>query len=53
MEKSFKDISIFNSGGNFVQQSESSCAMFVEGIMCNISVKLFRIWVSGLGGDIF
>ena len=33
-EISFKDISIFSSGGHVVQ-------LMVEGIMSNISVKLF------------
>ena len=38
----FKDISIlsiFISGGHFVQQSRMICAILVEGIMWNISVK--------------
>ena len=34
----FKDISIFSSGGHFVQQSQTVCVILVEGIMWNISV---------------
>ena len=40
-EMLLKDISIFSSGGHFVQQSITVCAILVEGIMRNISVKLF------------
>ena len=35
-----KDISIFSSGSHLVQQSGTVCAIVVEGIMSNISVKL-------------
>ena len=31
----------FRAGGLFVQQSRTICAIFVEGIMDNSSVKLF------------
>ena len=37
----FKDISIFSSDGHFGQWSRTFCAILVEGIMRNISVKLF------------
>ena len=37
----FKDISIFSSGGHFVQQKRSVCAILVEGMMRSICVKLF------------
>ena len=40
-EMLFKDISIFSSGGQFVQQSNTVCAVLAEGIMRNVSVKLF------------
>ena len=38
---SFKDISYLSFGGPFVQQSGTICAILVEGIMRNNSVKLF------------
>ena len=41
MEMPFKFISIFSSGGHFVQQSGTVCKILVEGIMRNISVELF------------
>ena len=34
--------SIFNFGGHFVQRSGTVCAILVEGIVRNISVKLFE-----------
>ena len=37
----FKDISIFSSGGHFVQQSRSVCAILVADMMRSICVKLF------------
>ena len=37
----FKDISIFSSGADFAQQSGTICAIVVEGIMENITEKLF------------
>ena len=40
---------IWSSGGPFVQRSGTICAISVEGIMRNNSVKLFRIWASGSG----
>ena len=40
----FIDISIFSSGGHFVQQRKTFCAISVEGIIRNISVKLFEFW---------
>ena len=40
----FKIYSIFSTGG---QYSGTICALLVEGIMRNISVKLFWIWTSG------
>ena len=44
-EISFKDISY--------QQSATICAILVEGIKRNISVKLFLICASGSGRDFF
>ena len=38
---------IWSSGGPFVQRSGTVCAILVEGIMRNNSVKLFQIWASG------
>ena len=43
---------IWSSGGPFVPWSGTFCAILVEGIMRNNSVNLFRIWASGLGGDV-
>ena len=40
---------IWSSGGPFVQRSKTICAIFEEGIMGNIHVKLYEIWTSGLG----
>ena len=31
----------------------TNCAILVKGFIRNISVKLFLIWNSGLGGDVF
>ena len=42
---------IWISGGLLVQRSESLCAILVESIMRNNSVKLFTIWTSGSGRD--
>ena len=36
----FKDIAIFSSGGHFVQRSRTVCAVLVEGIMWNSSMKM-------------
>ena len=41
------------SGGPFVQRSRTICTIMVGGIMSNNSVKLFLIWTSGSGGDVF
>ena len=38
---SFKDISYLELWGPFVQQRKIICAISIEGIMRNISVKLF------------
>ena len=43
---------IYGSGSHFVRQSGTFCAILVEGIMRNNSVKLFWIRDSGLGGDV-
>ena len=37
----YKYISIFSSGGHFVQHSRTVCAIFVEVIMRNSSVNYF------------
>ena len=42
---------IQRSSGPFVQRSGTICAVFVEGIMSNISMKLFGMWTSGSGGN--
>ena len=47
----FKYISIFNSGGHLVQQSRSVCAILVEGMLRNISAKLF-LQLDRLSGDV-
>ena len=50
---SFKDFfSISSFGGHFVQWRETILAMLVEGLLRNISVKLFRNRAIGLGGDV-
>ena len=48
----FKVFLIYSSDSSFVQQSGTICAIMVEGIMRNNSVKLFLIWASGSGGDV-
>ena len=40
-DMSFKNISIFSSRGHFVQMEGRVCAIFIEGIMRNISANLF------------
>ena len=40
-KEDIRDIPIFSSGGHFVQLKGTVCAILVEGIMRNISVKLF------------
>ena len=47
----FKGVSIFNSGGNLVQQSEIILAIYVEGHPRKISVNFFLNRGIGLGGD--
>ena len=42
---------IWSLGSPFVQRNVTICAILIEGIMRNNSVKLSLIWVSGLGGD--
>ena len=49
---SLKDLSIFSSGGHFVQSSETILVYLVEGYLRNIYVKLFENWSIGLGEDI-
>ena len=44
-----KILLIWSSGGPFVQQSGTICAILVEGIMRNNSMNLFQIWASGSG----
>ena len=48
----FKGISYLELWQPFVWPSVTICAILVEGIMRNNSVKLFLIWVSGSGGDV-
>ena len=40
---------IYTYGGHFVQWGGIICAILVEDIMRNISLKLFLIWTSGSG----
>ena len=40
-ERLFKDVSIFSSGSHFARQSRTICAILLEGIIRNISVKSF------------
>ena len=41
LEQWFRRCPLCSSGGHFVQQSRTMCAILEEGIMMNISVKLF------------
>ena len=41
VQKKMPSKDAFNSGGHFVQQSQIVSASLVEGIMGNISVKLY------------
>ena len=50
---SFKWCLIWRSGDPCVQGSGTIYAILVEGIMGNLHVKLFQIWISGSGGDVF
>ena len=43
---------IWISGSPFVQYSVTICAILLEGILRNNSVRLFWIWVSGSGADV-
>ena len=43
---------IYSSGDPFVQPSGTVCAILVEDIIRNHSVKLFSIWISGSIGNI-
>ena len=47
-----KGFPIFSSGGHFVQRSRTILAIVLDGHPKNISVKLFRNWPIGLGGDV-
>ena len=49
---SFKRFLIRSSGGPPVLWSRTIYANLKEGIMGNIRVKLYEIWVCGSGGDI-
>ena len=48
----FKKLHIWSSGGPPVQWSGTIYAIFKEGIMGIIHVKLYEIWTSGSGGDV-
>ena len=48
----FKRFIIWSSGGSSVGLSEIICAILKEGVMENINVKLYKIWISGSGGDV-
>ena len=43
------NINVFNSDSHFVQRRVNTCAILKDGYVGNIYVKLFRIWISGLG----
>ena len=49
---SFKLCLIWSSGDPCVQGSGTIYAILVKGIMGNLHVKLFQIWISGSGGDV-
>ena len=52
-EMSFKDISYLELWRPFcLAQPNHFFAILVEGIMRNISVRLYLIWISGSGGDV-
>ena len=46
---SFNILNVFNSGSHFVQCRVNICAILKDGIVGNIYMKSFRIWISGLG----
>ena len=50
MKCCLKRFLILSPPGPFVPQSETICAILVEGITSNIFVNLFCIWTSGSGG---
>ena len=45
-------ILIWSSGGPPVPWSGNIYAILKKGIMGNIQVKLYEIWISGSGGDV-
>ena len=49
---SFQGFSVLTCGGNFVQQSRTTLAIYVESHPRNIFVKLFRNRAIGSGGDV-
>ena len=49
---SFKIFLIWSSGSPRVRWSRTIRAIWKEGIMGNIHVKLNEIWTSGSGGDV-
>ena len=49
---SFQGFSVLTCGGNFVQQSKRTLAMYVVSHPRNFSVKLFRNRAMGSGGDV-
>ena len=50
---SFKRFLIWSSGSLPVQWSIIIYVILKEGILGNIHVKLYEIWTSGSGGDVF
>ena len=42
---------IWSSGSPSVHWRGTICAILKEGIMRTIHVKLYEVWISGLGGD--
>ena len=52
MKMLFRGISYLELWQAFGQWNITICAILVIGIMRNNSVELFRIWISGSGGDV-
>ena len=52
-ELTFKDFSIFSSGGHLVNRSETILAIFVGSHLGNIPMKFESHWLKGSGGVSF
>ena len=51
-EMSFKRVLIWSSGSPPVRWSGTIYAIFKEGIMGNVHVKLYEIWTNGSGENV-